>query len=101
MEVKFPDGDLIYQDPKRDDMLFYYVPKRNWKRSVAIWLDYDPHAPHLAAFRFLKEYLARLQSMSDSDLALMIQRYAQTISEESGGGRKRSWMPASGYSQKS
>lgn len=87
MEIKFPDG-LIYQDPRREDMLFYYVPQGDWKRAIGMQLDYDPRAAHPATFRFWKESFTRLQSMNDADLALMIQRYAQTISKEGGGGRK-------------
>jgi hypothetical protein len=85
MEVKFPDGSLIHQDPRLEDTLFYYYPKGDLNLAVAIVMEFDPHAAHPWVNRFWKKYLPRLRSMSDPDLTLMMQRYAQTIHEEGHG----------------
>ena len=72
MEVKFPDGSLIHQDPRLEDTLFYYYPKVDPRLAVATWMEFDPHAAHPAwTYRFWKDHLTRLQSMSDPDLTLM------------------------------
>ena len=89
MEVKFPDGSRIWQDPRLEDTLFYYTPKSDLDLTVAIRMEFDPHAaPPAWTYRFWNDYLTRLRSMSDPDLALMMQRYAQTIHEEGHGNVK-------------
>jgi hypothetical protein len=89
MEVKFPDGSLVHQDPRLEDTLFYYYPKGDPRLAVAMRMEFDPRAAHPAwTYRFWKDYLTRLRSMSDPDLTLMMQRYAQTIHEEGHGNMK-------------
>jgi hypothetical protein len=89
MEVKFPDGSLIHQDPRLEDTLFYYYPKGDPRLAVGMRMEFDPHAAHPAwTYRFREDHLTRLRSMSDPDLALMTQRYAQTIHEEGHGNMK-------------
>jgi hypothetical protein len=79
MEVIFPDGDRIVQDDWREDTLIYYLPGSDWGRAIGMKVvcDYSPPV----TIRFWEEGLKHLKSLSDSHLALMLQRLAQTFND--------------------
>ncbi len=83
MRVDFSDGDCIYQDPRREDPLIYYLPAGDWKRAVGLEILplYEEHEAESVILHFYEGHTARLQLMSDSDLLLIIQRYAHTVSK--------------------
>jgi hypothetical protein len=81
MEVIVPDGDLISEDGWREDTLIYYVLRSDWRHAIGmkVLCDYFPDAPHPVTIHFWEESLKHLESLSDSHLALMLQRLAQTL----------------------
>lgn len=83
MQVKFADGDQIYQEPRHEDPLIYYLPAGDWFRSVGVEILplYEEHKARAVTLRFWADNLERLQTMSDSELVLIIRRYVQTLSK--------------------
>ena len=81
MDVIFPDGDRIHEDDWREDTLIYYVPRSDWGRAIGMKVvcDYPPDAAHPVTIRFWEEHLKHLASLTDSHLALVLRRLAQTF----------------------
>jgi hypothetical protein len=83
LQVDFSDGDSIRQDPRREDPLIYYLPAGEWSRAIGMKIlpSYEEHEAKSVIIRFWEDHLASLQLMSDSELVLIIQRYAHTLSK--------------------
>jgi len=82
LDVKFPDGSRVLQEPRGEDPLVYYLANGDWSSGIAMEILplYEEHTAKVATIRFWKDHLERLQSIPDADLLLMIQRFAVTLS---------------------
>jgi hypothetical protein len=83
LQADFSDKDRIYQDPRREDPLIYYLPAGDWSRSIGLEILplYEERKSKSVTLRFFEDHLARLRSMTDSELTLIIQRYAHSLSK--------------------
>src|SRR4051812_20791952 len=92
LNTKFPDGSRLFQEPTGEDPLAYYLPAGDWKDAVAFEMLplYEERKAKTATIRFWKDHVERLQSHTDADLLVIINRFVSTLSRHFSGWKQLS-----------
>ena len=82
LKVKFSDGTLIMQEPTGEDPLVYYLPAGDWAHALGIEILplYEEHKSTAVTIRFWKDHLAQIESLDDSELKVIVGRFADALS---------------------
>jgi hypothetical protein len=82
LKVKFPDGTVIMQEPTGEDPTIYYLPAGAWLRALGIEVLplYEEHNSTAVTIRIFEDHLARIESLDDSELKVIVGRLADALS---------------------
>ena len=83
LKVKFPDGTVITQEPTGEDPLIYYLPASgDWAHALGIEVLplYEENKSTAVTIRIFEDHLARIESLDDSELKVIVERLANALS---------------------
>ena len=83
LKIRFPDGTVIMQEPTGEDPLVYYLPAGgDWAEALGIEVLplYEEHKATAVTIRLFDDHLARIESLDDSELKVMVGRLVEALS---------------------